>query len=428
MFERTEEVKVMRDPIHGYIHVHYKVIWDCINAREFQRLRRIHQLGGDFQVYHTAEHTRFSHSLGVYEIVRRMVEEIEELSRSLSEYEKCAAMLAGLLHDLGHGPFSHAFEAVSDCHHEQFTQRILLEDSEIHRILSAADVRLPQDVADIIGYRYKNDLLNQLVSGQLDADRMDYLLRDAYFTGTSYGTFDMERILRTIRIQDAHLAVKESGIHSVEDYIMARYHMYWQVYLHPVARSYEIMIALLFERMKTLWKQKPSFFAGLEMFTPFLSGERVAIEALFRLDEAAALYGFALLTQRSDPILRDLAARVLDRRLFAYTQEEADTYAKICPIAKANGYDPQYYVHRDHVTQKPYSPYKGRQGTHVIWIVDEQGTLSELSEKSAIVSALVDAKVKEQHLVYYPAELELFLTPGADAHTRQSTCRNRAAG
>ena len=428
MFERTEEVKVMRDPIHGYIHVHYKVIWDCINAREFQRLRRIHQLGGDFQVYHTAEHTRFSHSLGVYEIVRRMVEEIEELSRSLSEYEKCAAMLAGLLHDLGHGPFSHAFEAVSDCHHEQFTQRILLEDSEIHRILSAADVRLPQDVADIIGYRYKNDLLNQLVSGQLDADRMDYLLRDAYFTGTSYGTFDMERILRTIRIQDAHLAVKESGIHSVEDYIMARYHMYWQVYLHPVARSYEIMIALLFERMKTLWKQKPSFFAGLEMFTPFLSGERVAIEALFRLDEAAALYGFALLTQRSDPILRDLAARVLDRRLFAYTQEEADTYAKICPIAKANGYDPQYYVHRDHVTQKPYSPYKGRQGTHVIWIVDEQGTLSELSEKSAIVSALVDAKVKEQQLVYYPAELEPFLTPGADVHTRQSTCRNRAAG
>lgn len=419
MFERTEEVKVMRDPIHGYIHVHYKVIWDCINAREFQRLRRIHQLGGDFQVYHTAEHTRFSHSLGVYEIVRRMVEEIEELSRSLSEYEKCAAMLAGLLHDLGHGPFSHAFEAVSDCHHEQFTQRILLEDSEIHRILAAADVRLPQDVADIIGYRYKNDLLNQLVSGQLDADRMDYLLRDAYFTGTSYGTFDMERILRTIRIQDAHLAVKESGIHSVEDYIMARYHMYWQVYLHPVARSYEIMIALLFERMKTLWKQKPSFFAGLEMFTPFLSGERVAIEALFRLDEAAALYGFALLTQRSDPILRDLAARVLDRRLFAYTQEEADTYAKICPIAKAKGYDPQYYVHRDHVTQKPYSPYKGRQGTHVIWIVDEQGTLSELSEKSAIVSALVDAKVKEQQLVYYPAELEPFLTPRADAHTRQ---------
>ena len=419
MFERTEEVKVMRDPIHGYIHVHYKVIWDCINAREFQRLRRIHQLGGDFQVYHTAEHTRFSHSLGVYEIVRRMVEEIEELSRSLSEYEKCAAMLAGLLHDLGHGPFSHAFEAVSDCHHEQFTQRILLEDSEIHRILSAADVRLPQDVADIIGYRYKNDLLNQLVSGQLDADRMDYLLRDAYFTGTSYGTFDMERILRTIRIQDAHLAVKESGIHSVEDYIMARYHMYWQVYLHPVARSYEIMIALLFERMKTLWKQKPSFFAGLEMFTPFLSGERVAIEALFRLDEAAALYGFALLTQRTDPILRDLAARVLDRRLFAYTQEEADTYAKICPIAKANGYDPQYYVHRDHVTQKPYSPYKGRQGTHVIWIVDEQGTLSELSEKSAIVSALVEAKGKAQQLVYYPAELEPFLTPGADAHTRQ---------
>lgn len=409
MFERTDEVKVMRDPIHGYIHVYYKVVWDCINAREFQRLRRIHQLGGDFQVYHTAEHTRFSHSLGVYEIVRRMVEEIEELSASLSEYEKCAAMLAGLLHDLGHGPFSHAFEAVSDCRHEQFTQRILLEDSEIHRILSNADGQLPQTVADIIGYRYQNDLLNQLVSGQLDADRMDYLLRDAYFTGTSYGTFDMERILRTIRIQDAHLAVKESGIHSVEDYIMARYHMYWQVYLHPVARSYEIMIAMLFARMKTVWKQTPSFFRGLEMFVPFLKEESVGIEALYRLDEAAALYGFSLLTRRWDSILQDLAVRVLNRRLFEYTQDEEAVYEKICQIASQNGYDPRYYVVRDHVTQKPYSPYKGRQGTHVIWIVDERGNLSELSEKSAIVSALVDAKVKEQQLIYYPAELKALL-------------------
>ena len=167
MLTKTSEVKVMRDPIHGYIHVDLQVIWDCINAREFQRLRRIHQLGGDFQVYHTAEHTRFSHSLGVYEIVRRMVSEIPALSASLSPYEKCAVMLAGLLHDIGHGPFSHAFEAVSNCHHELFTQRILLEDSEIHHILASVDKRLPQDVADIIGYRHSNDLLNS--AGQRSA-------------------------------------------------------------------------------------------------------------------------------------------------------------------------------------------------------------------------------------------------------------------
>ena len=108
MFEKTGEKKVMRDPIHGYIHVEDKIIWDCINAKEMQRLRRIHQLGGDFQIYHTAEHSRFSHSLGVYEIVRRMVNEIEELRVRLSDYEKLTVMAAGLLHDIGHGPFSHA--------------------------------------------------------------------------------------------------------------------------------------------------------------------------------------------------------------------------------------------------------------------------------------------------------------------------------
>ena len=335
-----------------------------------------------------------------------MVEEIPALVDALSEYEKCAVMLAGLLHDLGHGPFSHAFEAVSECRHERMTQRILLEDSEIHHILAQADADLPQAVADIIGYRHENDLLNQLVSGQLDADRMDYLLRDAYFTGTSYGTFDMERILRTIRIQKGRLAVKESGIHSVEDYIMARYHMYWQVYLHPMARSYEIIIALLFARMKALWKENPAFFAGLEMFVPFLCGGEVSVEALIRLDEAAALYGFSLLCEREDPILRDLSSRVLNRRLFVYGVDDAKRYEQICASAQLHGYEPRYYVHRDRVMQRPYSPYQGRQGAHVIWIVDEAGELSELSEKSAIVRALVNAELKEQQLIYYPKELE----------------------
>ena len=243
---KTEETKVLRDPIHGYIHVDLKVVWDCINAKEMQRLRRIHQLGGDFQVYHTAEHSRFSHSLGVYEIVRRMVYEIDQLREVLSDYEKAVVMLAGLLHDIGHGPFSHAFEGISTYKHEEYTVKIIMENSEIHQILAACDARLPEDVASIIQYRHAKECMNQLVSGQLDADRMDYLLRDAYFTGTSYGKFDLERILRTIRVKNGRIVVKASGIHSVEDYIMARYHMYWQVYLHPVARSYETLLSILF--------------------------------------------------------------------------------------------------------------------------------------------------------------------------------------
>ena len=406
MLERTPEVKVLRDPIHGYIHIDLKVVWDCLNRREFQRLRRIHQLGGDFQVYHTAEHTRFSHSLGVYEIVRRMVREIPDIAESFSEYEKCTAMLAGLLHDIGHGPFSHAFESVSSCRHETFTQRILLEDSEIHQVLADADPRLPQDIAAIIAYRHPNDLLNQLVSGQLDADRMDYLLRDAYFTGTSYGTFDMERILRTIRVRGGRMAVKESGIHSVEDYIMARYHMYWQVYLHPVARSYETIISMIFRRMKEHWQKDADAFSRLEMFVPFLQDAPAGIEDLYVLDESAALYGFSLLEHGDDPVLRDLASRARSRRLFDYVEYEDEAQLeKIRRKAQESGYDPRYYVVKDHVVQKPYSPYQGRGGIHVIWIVSEDGSLHELSEKSTIVRALTEAEFSGQELIYFPKEI-----------------------
>ncbi|MEE0107361.1 MAG: phosphohydrolase, partial [Merdibacter sp.] len=255
------------------------------------------------------------------------------------------------------------------------------------------------------GYRHSNDLLNQLVSGQLDADRMDYLLRDAYFTGTSYGAFDMERILRTIRICGSHVAVKASGIHSVEDYIMARYHMYWQVYLHPVARSYEIIVSMLFSRMKEIWQKDPSFFHDLSMFVPFLSDDEVSIQKLHQMDESAVLYGCSLLLGKKDRILRDLSQRILDRKLFEYVEYSAERLTDIKERTRQYGYDPRYYVYLDHVMQRPYSPYKGRKDSHVIWIVDEDGKLSELSEKSAIVHALIHADVKEQQLIYYPLEI-----------------------
>lgn len=406
MLEKTREHKVMRDPIHGYIHIDLQVIWDCINAKEMQRLRRIHQLGGDFQIYHTAEHSRFSHSLGVYEIVRRMVEEIYELHEQLSEYEKACVMLAGLLHDIGHGPFSHAFESISILKHEEYTRKIILEDSEIHHILIQVDPNLPQDVANIIAYQHPNDLLNQIVSGQLDADRMDYLLRDAYFTGTSYGNFDLERIIRTIRIHDSRITVKESGIHSVEDYIMARYHMYWQVYLHPVARSYEGILMILFQRMKTLWQKDPTSFAMVPMFQPFLKDTPASIDDLYRLDEAAAFYGFSLLLSHEDDILKDLAHRILDRDLFEYVtvkSEEAITIIK--RKVQEYGLDPAYYVFQDRATQTLYSPYKRNEQGHNIWILCEHNQVKELSTVSDIVHAICHEKLKEDRKVYFPKEV-----------------------
>lgn len=402
---KTEETKVLRDPIHGYIHVDLKVVWDCINAKEMQRLRRIHQLGGDFQVYHTAEHSRFSHSLGVYEIVRRMVYEIDQLREVLSDYEKAVVMLAGLLHDIGHGPFSHAFEGISTYKHEEYTVKIIMENSEIHQILAACDARLPEDVASIIQYRHAKECMNQLVSGQLDADRMDYLLRDAYFTGTSYGKFDLERILRTIRVKNGRIVVKASGIHSVEDYIMARYHMYWQVYLHPVARSYETLLSILFRRMKEVYALHPEYLSDVKMFHPFLCGADAGIDALYRLDESAALYGFSELVTCRDEILRDISYRLLNRKLFEYvTLKNPEDLERIQLHVQALGYDPDYYVYQDVVSQKPYSPYKSNESGHNIWVLEESGKVKELSKASDIVRALTRADLKEESKLYFPEE------------------------
>ena len=313
MFKKTNELKVMSDPVHGYIHVEYQVIWDCINAKEFQRLRRIHQLGGTYEVYHTAEHSRFAHSLGVYEVCRRMVNEVSGL-KELSEEDKVTVMCAALLHDLGHGPFSHAFESITPVAHEVYTQRVILENTEINTVLRQVSDDFPSKVASIIDYSHPNELLNQIVSGQLDADRMDYLLRDAYFTGTSYGKFDLERILRTMRVRDNKIVVKESGIHSVQDYITARYHMYWQVYYHPVGRSYEAILYSIFKRMKDLYRQDKTCLSDLQMFIPFLKQEDTMADH-FKLDEIAALYGFTLLSEGNDPILKDLSRRMLNRDL-----------------------------------------------------------------------------------------------------------------
>ncbi|TDW08855.1 hypothetical protein EDD63_1666 [Breznakia blatticola] len=401
MLEKTRETKVLRDVIHGYIHVDLQIIWELIDSKEFQRLRRIRQLGGDFQVYHNAEHSRFSHSLGVYEIVRRMVHEVHDLQMKLTEREKVVVMIAALLHDVGHLPFSHAFEHICPIPHERFSYDIIVGNSDVNRILCSYDEELVLEVASVIRYQHKNPILNQIVSGQLDADRMDYLLRDAYFTGTSYGAFDLERILRTIRVKDDKLVVKESGIHSVENYIMARYHMYWQVYYHPVCRSYEIVLSSLFKRMRYLYENGDPMVEELQMFVPFL-GDHPSICDHFDLDENAAFYGIARLTKSDDEVIADLARRLLNRRLFEYeTIMNDDEYKQMEARVRLAGYDPNYYCYMDTMSQSPYSPYAKESGSN-IWVLTESGEVAELSQRSVIVKSLVEGDVKKESKVYFP--------------------------
>jgi len=256
--EKLNEEKVFKDPVHRYIHVRDRVIWDLIGTPEFQRLRRVKQLGTSYLTFHGAEHSRFNHSLGVYEIVRRIIENFKDRPHWNDE-ERLLCLSAALLHDLGHGPFSHSFEKVFKLDHEDFTRKIILGNTSVNHVLSRVDKGFPQKVADVINKTYENKLVVSLISSQIDADRMDYLQRDAYFTGVSYGHFDMERILRVMRPIEDQVVVKESGMHAVEDYIMSRYQMYWQVYFHPVTRSAEVILTKILHRAKELYESDYTF-------------------------------------------------------------------------------------------------------------------------------------------------------------------------
>ena len=401
--KRLDETKVLKDPVHSYIHIHYEVIWNCLDSKEFQRLRRIRQLGGDFQVYPTAEHSRFSHSLGVYEIVRRMVTEVKSLCVELTEYEKVCVMLAGLLHDVGHGPFSHAFEHITNHSHEEYTAKIILGNTELNAILRAVSEKLPQDIVSIIQHTHENDILNQIVSGQLDADRMDYLLRDSYFTATSYGQFDLERILRTMRVRKTNegrkvIVVKYTGIHSVEDYIMARYQMYWQVYYHPVARSYEAVFIQLFNRLKDIFKVDKDYFEDMKVLIPFLEKSEVSVDEYFKLDENSLLYCCALIQDKEDKIAADLAKRLQNRRLFEYVDYNEENLAQIKNMLKENNFDERYYLKIENIEASVYSPYKGRK----ILIEKLNGDIVTLEKASTIVESITKGQTKKEGTIFFP--------------------------
>ena len=401
--KKLDETKVLKDPVHSYIHIHYEVIWNCLDSKEFQRLRRIRQLGGDFQVYPTAEHSRFSHSLGVYEIVRRMVTEVKSLCVELTEYDKVCVMLAGLLHDVGHGPFSHAFEHITNHSHEEYTAKIILGNTELNAILRAVSEKLPQDIVSIIQHTHENDILNQIVSGQLDADRMDYLLRDSYFTATSYGQFDLERILRTMRVRKTNegrkvIVVKYTGIHSVEDYIMARYQMYWQVYYHPVARSYEAVFIQLFNRLKDIFKVDKDYFEDMKVLIPFLEKSEVSVEEYFKLDENSLLYCCALIQDKEDNIAADLAKRLQNRRLFEYVDYNEENLAQIKNMLKENNLDERYYLKIESIEASVYSPYKGRK----ILIEKLNGDIVALEKASTIVESITKGQTKKEGTIFFP--------------------------
>ncbi|WLR41751.1 HD domain-containing protein [Bacillus carboniphilus] len=405
--EKLDEEKVFKDPVHRYIHVKDRVIWDLIGTKEFQRLRRIRQLGTTFLTFHGAEHSRFNHSLGVYEIVRRIVDNVFIGRPEWKENERLLSLCAALLHDLGHGPFSHSFEKVFHFDHEAFTQAILLGDTEVHQVLKRVDPVFPQKVAEVIAKTYKDKQVVSLISSQIDADRMDYLQRDAYYTGVSYGHFDMERILRVMRPREDQVVIKRSGMHAVEDYIMSRYQMYWQVYFHPVTRSAEVILTKILHRAKQLYQDHYKFqYPPTHFHSIFV--EDVTLEDYLKLDESVILFYLQSWQQEEDPILKDLCNRFVNRRLFKYIEyipnnEQLTKLVELRGLFLEAGIDPDYYLILDSSSDLPYDFYRpGEEGERVpIHLAMPNGKLKELSRESDIVDA-ISGKRRTDHKLYFP--------------------------
>ncbi|MBF0818521.1 HD domain-containing protein [Streptococcus acidominimus] len=403
--------KVFRDPVHNYIHVDNELIYNLINSKEFQRLRRIKQLGTTSYTFHGGEHSRFSHCLGAYEIARQIISTFESKYAGIWDTnDSLLTMVAALLHDIGHGAYSHTFERLFETDHEEMTCQIITNpDTEINALLQQISPDFPEKVASVIRHTYPNKQVVQLISSQIDVDRMDYLLRDSYFTGTNYGQFDLTRILRVIRPTENGIAFKESGMHAVEDYVLSRYQMYMQVYFHPASRSMEVLLQNLLKRAKMLYQDQEDFFKlSSPRLIPFFEQDFILTDYL-ALDDGVMNTYFQSWIEGPDKILSDLAQRYINRKVFKSITFDTQTEKHLSileAIVNQVGFEPSYYTAIHHNFDLPYDIYRpnAKKKRTQIEVVRKDGSLIELSQLSPIVHSLAGT-VHGDSRFYFPKEM-----------------------
>jgi hypothetical protein len=435
----TMATKYLRDPIHGSIGFDKEregLIIDLINTREFQRLRRIRQLGALYLTFHGAEHTRFTHSVGVAFMAKRIFDallaagQIPERPRR-AERARLVVIAAALLHDVGHGPFSHLYEKVfNDRRHEEWTRLIIRNvRGEIGRLLRRAG--LAEDILAVYGRTYRPSYLSDIVSSQLDADRLDYLLRDSFMTGVAYGRYDLEWILTNLRLArrerdgDLRLAINGAkGYHAAEQFIIGRYLMYQQVYYHKTSRAAEQMIRTAMQRMVDAHTETGVLPDPCPAPIRRLIETRgnLPVEDYLRLDDWLFLAAFqewaAAPDGAVDAILRDLCDRISRRRLFKTVRVTADPKHKafgqaikeLEGVFEKQGFHPRYYLLEDDASDLPYRDvaYADRRGTapEDIGLAVDGRIVGYLSERT--VSPLIDSIRNEPRRLQrlcFPAEM-----------------------
>lgn len=405
---KSNKLKIVNDPIYGFITIPYEIVFDIIEHPYYQRLRRIKQLGLTSLVYPGALHTRFHHAMGAMYLMGEAIEVLKAKGIEISDAEAEGVTLAILLHDIGHGPFSHALETsiVNGISHEDISLLFMDKlNKHFNNKLSLA--------ISIFKNEYKKKFLHQLVSSQLDMDRLDYLMRDSFFTGVSEGVISAERIIKMLTVVNDSLAIEAKGIYSIEKFIVARRLMYWQVYLHKTVLAAEILLVNILKRAKELILKGEKLFAtpSLLLFlenkftkSDFESNETI-LQEFSQLDDYDIYASVKVWMEHSDKTLSEMCSMLINRQLFKielqnspFSEEHIQSTREQIKKAKhLNDTEVNYYVFTDKVTNSAY-----KSNDEKINILFKNGELKDLATASDQLNISALSKTVEKYFLCYP--------------------------
>lgn len=399
------KLKIINDPIYGFIHIPSTLVFDIIEHPYFQRLRRINQMALSYLVFPGAKHTRFEHVLGCVFLMQKTVEMLRFKGIQISEKEAEGLYIAILLHDIGHGPFSHAMEhsIVEGISHEEISLRFM---QELNKVFNG---KLETAIAMFQG-TYPRKFMHQLISSQLDMDRADYLKRDSFYTGVAEGNINSERLISMLNVRNDELVVEEKGLYSVEKFLIARRLMYWQVYLHKTSVAAEQILIRLLNRAKELVQQGQkltmstalAFFVKNKISKDNFSQE--VLEMFARLDDTDIISAMKEWQFHPDVVLSKLSKMLLNRdllkikvRLNDFEEQKIKRLQKLSLAKGVDEKDMKYFVFTGVMTNRAYNP-----ENEIIKILTKNGRVVDLSKTSEAINLEPLSQVTERYYICYP--------------------------
>jgi len=409
------KLKIINDPVYGFINVPSELHFDLIQHPYLQRLRRIKQLGLSHYVYPGATHTRFEHVLGAMHLMNSAITELRKKGHQINEEERLAALTAILLHDIGHGPYSHTLEGIllQNVNHEEMS--VLL----MEKINEEFGGRISLGI-DIFKNNYSKKFLHKLVSSQLDTDRLDYLKRDSFYSGVTEGGVGTDRIIKMLNVADDELVIEEKGIYSAEQFLVARRIMYWQVYLHKTVIAAEEMLKRAIKRANEE-AHKNGVFATPALgyfFDHNLNGiEKVnsepvlqyTLDAFTKLDDTDIIVSLKEWSDHSDKVLSEISQRIINRNLFhvdisnkPFDEKKISILKeKVVSKYKISGDDADYFVFSDRIKNKAYSIGKDNQ----ITVLFKNGKTADIAEASDLSNIITLSETVEKYYLCYPKDV-----------------------